>query len=143
MVAVSSRLSLAAETGVVFGQSELSVLSGGHHYKFTVEIAETYDQRARGLMFRKEMADHNGMLFFFEENRVVTMWMKNTYIPLDIIFIDQRGIIVHIAKSTVPHSLDVISSHEPVISVLELNAGVTNSLDIHVGDKVEHPFFAR
>lgn len=94
-------------------------------------------------MFRKEMADHNGMLFFFEENRVVTMWMKNTYIPLDIIFIDQRGIIVHIAKSTVPHSLDVISSHEPVISVLELNAGVTNSLDIHVGDKVEHPFFAR
>lgn len=84
-----------------------------------------------------------GMLFLFTENRMVTMWMKNTYIPLDILFIDQKGVIVHIAKSTVPESLDFISSGKPVISALELNAGLTNSLNIQVGDKIDHPFFSR
>lgn len=134
--------SFSAEPQVVFDQSGLSVLSMGHKYKFIVEIADTDNKRARGLMFRKEMADQNGMLFLFQENQVVTMWMENTFIPLDILFIDHEGFIVHIAKSTVPGSLDIISSHEPVISALELNAGVTNSLNIHVGDKIEHPFFA-
>ena len=137
-----SQLSFSAEGQVIFGQSELSVLSAEHKYNFTVEVADTDEQRARGLMFRRKMSPQYGMLFLFKYNQMVTMWMKNTFIPLDILFIDPKGRIVHIAKSTVPHSLDVISSHEPVVSALELNAGVTDHLNIRVGDKVEHPFFA-
>lgn len=137
------QLSFAGNDQLVFGQSELAVLSQGQRYKFKVEIAKTEDQRARGLMFRKKIADKNGMLFLFQYNQMVSMWMKNTFIPLDIIFINQKGFIVHIAKSTIPHSLDIISSHEPVISALELNAGVTDNLNIHVGDKIEHPFFTQ
>lgn len=139
---LSSQPSFSADNKIIFDQSELSILSVGHKYKFKVEIAETEEQRARGLMYRKEMTAKNGMLFLFKENQTVNMWMKNTFIPLDIIFIDQKGIIIHIAKSTVPHSLDIISSHEKVVSALELNAGVTNHLKIQVGDKIEHPFFA-
>ncbi|MCK5423893.1 MAG: DUF192 domain-containing protein [Emcibacter sp.] len=142
MTALPCHLSFSAEGQVTFSRSELSVLAVGHKYRFKVEIAETDDQRARGLMFREKMADRDGMLFLFKENKMVTMWMKNTFIPLDILFINQKGLIVHIAKSTVPHSLDVISSHESVISALELNAGMTNKLNIRVGDRIEHPFFS-
>lgn len=141
ITALSTQLSFAVPDQVFFNQSKIVVLSRGYKHKFTVEIAETDNQRARGLMFRRKMADRNGMLFLFQNNQIVTMWMKNTFIPLDILFIDQKGFIVHIAKSTVPHSLDIISSHKPVVSALELNAGMTDNLNIHVGDKIEHPFF--
>ncbi len=135
--------SFGAEDEVVFGQSELTILSTGHKHAFSVEIAKTADQRNRGLMFRKTMAQKSGMLFLFSEFQDITMWMKNTYIPLDILFLNQNGRIVHIAKSTVPESLDHIFAPVPSISVLELNAGVTSSLNIKVGDKIEHPFFTR
>ena len=130
-----------AEDGIVFAQSEVSILSRGHSYKFNVEVADRDDLRARGLMFRTQMADRNGMLFFFKKNQMIIMWMKNTFIPLDILFINQEGVIVHIAKSTVPESLDYISSGEAVISALEVNAGITNRLNIKVGDKIDHVFF--
>ncbi|MCF6195123.1 MAG: DUF192 domain-containing protein [Emcibacter sp.] len=87
------------------------------------------------------MADQNGMLFLFDKNQIVTMWMKNTYIPLDIIFINKAGVIVHIAKDAVPESLDIISSQFPVISALEVNAGLTARLNIKKGDRITHPFF--
>lgn len=141
MIGIFSQPSVAEEGQVNFGKSELSIFSAGHKYKFDVEVADTDEQRARGLMFRKEMAQQNGMLFFFRENQKVIMWMKNTFIPLDIIFIDQKGVIVHIAKSTVPHSLDYISSYQPVISAFEVNAGVTDRFGIRIGDIIEHPFF--
>lgn len=130
-----------AEDEIVFGQSEISILSSGHRYKFDVEVADRDELRARGLMFRTKMGDHNGMLFFFKKNQMVIMWMKNTFIPLDILFINQEGVIVHIAKSTVPESLDHISSQMSVISALEVNAGITNRLNIRVGDKIDHVFF--
>ncbi|NOZ65426.1 MAG: DUF192 domain-containing protein, partial [Alphaproteobacteria bacterium] len=120
---------------------QLSISSGSHIYNFNVEVAENFDQRARGLMFRKNMADQNGMLFLFDENQIVTMWMKNTYIPLDIIFINRAGVIVHIAKDAVPESLDIISSQFPVISAFEVNAGLTARLNIKKGDRITHPFF--
>ncbi len=138
---IASQFSIAEDTQIIFGKSELSVISADHQYKFMVEIADTSDKRARGLMFREKMAAKDGMLFLFKANQVVNMWMKNTFIPLDIVFIDQKGVIIHIAKSTKPHSLDIISSYKPVVSVLELNAGVTDKLNIHVGDKINHPFF--
>ena len=138
---LSPQLSFSAEEILVFDKGTLSVISTGDTHTFAVEIANTDAQRARGLMYRTEMPSQKGMLFLFEENRIVTMWMKNTYIPLDILFINQKGVIVHIAQSTVPESLDFISSWKPVISALELNAGVTNRLNIQVGDKIDHPFF--
>lgn len=140
---LAPQLSFSAGEQLGFGQADLSIISAGQTHTFTVEIANTDEQRARGLMYRKKMSPQKGMLFFFTANRMVTMWMKNTYIPLDILFIDQKGVIVHIAKSTVPESLDFISSRKPVISALELNSGVTNSLNIQIGDKIDHPFFTR
>jgi len=127
---------------IAFDHDVLSILSKGQNYKFDVEIARSHEQRARGLMFRKNMPEENGMLFLFERREKVTMWMENTYIPLDIIFLDAKGIITHIVKSTVPESRDYIHSNAPVVSVLELNAGVTDNLNIQVGDKIIHPFFA-
>jgi len=136
-----SGMSHAAEDKMEFGHSELSILSAGHRHKLDVEVATTFEQHARGLMFRKEMADRHGMLFLFHDSLMITMWMKNTYIPLDIVFIDRRGVIVHIARNAVPLSLEYISSVKPVIYVLELNGGITDRLGIKVGDRVLSPSF--
>ena len=123
--------------------SELSIISAKQNHTFKVEVAITEAQRAKGLMFRQTMAQGNGMLFLFDKIQMVIMWMKNTYIPLDIIFIDQNNQIIHIAKSTVPESLEYISSKTKVKSVLELNAGVTDRLNIQIGDKVSHTVLAQ
>ena len=129
------------ENQVTFELSELSILSGGGEHSFTVELAVTAAQRARGLMYRKYMPAQNGMLFLFEEKQMVTMWMENTHISLDIIFIDEKGAIVHIVKSAAPMSRDYIHSTAPVISVLELSGGVADRLKIQAGDRIIHPFF--
>lgn len=131
----------AEDNPLAFGHSSLSIQTHDGIYTFNVEIARSEQQRARGLMYRKGMKAHEGMLFLFEADQMVSMWMKNTYIPLDIIFINKEGGIVHIAKSTVPHSLDVISSRMPVISALEVNGGVTKRLNITIGDRINHAFF--
>ena len=141
MVMLFSMAVRAEEGQVVFRQSQLSISSGSYKFNFNIEVAENFDQQARGLMFRKTMADQNGMLFLFDENKIVKMWMKNTYIPLDIIFINRAGVIVHIAKDAVPESLDIISSQFPVIAAFEVNAGLTNRLNIKKGDRIIHPFF--
>jgi len=135
--------SYGQENAPVFGRSEVSISSAGQPQKFNVEIADKDILRAQGLMFRQEMPEKSGMLFLFDSKQMVIMWMKDTYIPLDIIFIDHMGNIVHIAKSTVPESLDHISSQVPVVAALEVNAGVTDKLHIQVGDKIDHPFFSK
>ncbi len=81
------------------------------------------------------------MLFLFPRERRLGFWMKDTPLPLDIIFIDRAGSIVHVARHTTPFSLDPISSHFPAIGALEVNAGVTEDLNITIGDVVKHPFF--
>jgi len=128
---------------VDFGTGELSIETAkGETHAFQVEIAETSEQRAQGLMFRRQMAADAGMLFLFEGNaRERAMWMKNTLIPLDMLFIDGGGKIVRIEQRTVPHSLRAIRSGEPAIAVLELNAGTTSRLAIEPGDRVIHPAF--
>lgn len=108
---------------------------------FTVEIADTDELRARGLMFRQRLPEDRGMLFDFEAPRPVSMWMKNTYIPLDMLFIREDGTIAYIAENTVPKSLDTIGISEPVLAVLELAGGVTRKLGIRAGDKVYHRMF--
>lgn len=129
------------ETGLYFQVSELTILSGGQRHLFRVEIADTPERRSRGLMERRYMASDAGMLFDFSGPRIIRMWMKNTYIPLDMLFIDGTGRIVGIAAHTTPHSLVVISSPVPAVAVLEVNAGVAEKLGITLGDRIVHAIF--
>ena len=115
----------------------------GKEQHFTVELASTEDERSEGLMFRTSLAPDAGMLFDFKESATVAMWMKNTYIPLDMLFIAGDGRIVRVAERTVPLSLTPISSGEPVLAVLELASGTADRLHIKPGDRVIHPIFAR
>jgi uncharacterized membrane protein (UPF0127 family) len=110
---------------------------------FKVEVMRNDAQRAKGLMYRRQMAADHGMLFDFERPLPVNMWMKNTYIPLDMVFIRSDGSIARIAADTEPLSTQIISSGEPVLSVLELNAGTAAKLGIRAGDRVEHALFRR
>jgi uncharacterized membrane protein (UPF0127 family) len=111
----------------------------GSIHLFTVEVAAEPDQRAQGLMNRKEMAGDRGMLFDFGTTRRVYMWMKDTYLPLDMLFLGQDGTVVSITPDTVPLSEAIIDSHEPVRFVIELNAGAAKTLGLSVGDKAESP----
>ncbi|WP_229428737.1 DUF192 domain-containing protein [Microvirga pudoricolor] len=119
------------------------VATGGQRHSFQVEVARNDADRAQGLMFRRTMAPDHGMLFDFAKVAPVSMWMQNTYLPLDMLFIRQDGTIARIAANTEPLSTRTISSGEPVLSVLELNAGTSARLGIKAGDRVEHPLFKR
>ena len=109
---------------------------------FAVELADTPEKRQVGLMYRRELAADAGMLFDFSHSAPVTMWMKNTLIPLDMVFIDSGGVIVNIAERTIPESLTPIASHGRVLAVLELNGGTCARQGIRPGDRVLHPIFA-
>ena len=104
---------------------------------FNVEMAVTPEERSRGLMFRTEMANDTGMLFDFGASRDISMWMKNTFISLDMLFIDANGTIVGIEKRTVPQSETIIPSPKPVRFVLELNGGSSDRMGFEIGEKVE------
>lgn len=106
-----------------------------------VEMARTEQQRTTGLMYRKELPERQGMLFDFGADQMVYMWMKNTYIPLDMLFIRADGSIARIAAMTTPMSEATISSGEPVRAVLEIPGGAAKRLGIAVGDKVSTGLF--
>lgn len=108
---------------------------------FTVELADTEERRRTGLMFREDLALDAGMLFDFESPRVITMWMRNTPLPLDMIFIDPNGRIVSVAENTVPFSEAIVSSRYPASAVFEVNAGTARRISIKVGDRVSHSLF--
>jgi uncharacterized membrane protein (UPF0127 family) len=101
----------------------------------------TADEQRKGLMYRRTMPANAGMLFLYDNGSRVTMWMSNTYIPLDMLFIAADGRITHIVERTVPMSTELIGSNGPVRAVLELNGGTASRLGIEVGDKVRHPAF--
>ena len=124
-----------------FSQSQILIVSKSGTHKFTVDIAATAAQRQLGLMFREEMAADRGMLFDFGEEKLISMWMKNTLISLDMLFVDKTGTILQIEHATIPMSLDPISGNAPALSVIELNAGVTKELGIFEGDQVLHDIF--
>jgi uncharacterized protein len=115
-------------------QVTLCIQSGKKIRSFTVENAKTSVQQAQGLMFRTSLADNAGMIFPFSDVRAASFWMKNTVIPLDIIFIRANGTIESIAENTIPYSTDPVSSGEPVAAVLELRGGLTGELGIAQGD---------
>ncbi len=124
-----------------FDMEPLEIESGGVRHQFTVEMALTPAQQMQGLMFRQTMEGDAGMLFVHERVRYASMWMKNTFLPLDMLFIEDTGRISHIVERTVPQSLETISSRGPVLAVLELNAGTVARLGIGAGDRVLHTAF--
>jgi uncharacterized membrane protein (UPF0127 family) len=108
---------------------------------FSVEMATTEQEKETGLMYRKELADGKGMLFDFSPEQQVSMWMKNTYISLDMIFIRADGRILRIAENTEPESTRIISSGGLAKGVLEVIAGTARKYGIAPGDRVAHPLF--
>jgi len=119
----------------------LSIAAASGIRTFEVEVVREERDRNRGLMFRRHMDAGHGMLFDYDPPVVVAFWMKNTYIPLDIIFVDVEGRIIRIAANTTPHSLEHIPSGGEARAVLEINGGLAEKLGIKVGDRVQHPLF--
>jgi uncharacterized protein len=117
-------------------QVMLCVTSGAKTHAFTTEIARTSAEQAKGMMFRTEMPDNTAMIFPFPEPKPASFWMKNTVIPLDIIFVRPNGTIESIAENAVPYSTDPVVSGEPVGAVLEIRGGLAAELGIAAGDKV-------
>jgi len=115
----------------------LVVHAGGSAYKFEVEIVATPAEREKGLMFRKSLAANAGMLFIYPDEEPVSFWMKNTLIPLDMLFLKADGSIAHIARNAVPLDETPISSDAPVKAVLEVKGGTADALGIKEGDRVE------
>ena len=121
----------------------LTIVSGSGRHTFQVEVARNDADRAQGLMFRRNLAPDRGMLFDFGRVQPISMWMQNTYIPLDMIFIRADGTIARIAENAEPLSTRTILSGEPVLAVLEVPGGTAERLGIKPGDRIEHPLFKR
>jgi len=124
-----------------FATSTLTIVSAGGRHRFTVELAETPAQMEQGLMFRSSLAPDAGMLFDFKRPTMATMWMRNTLIPLDMLFVDAKGAIVDITERAVPESDAIISAAVPVRAVIELNGGTAARLGIASGDRVLYAIF--
>lgn len=125
-----------------FPRSALTLhASDGKGHVFNVWIADTPERQQQGLMFVRDLPAEEGMLFVHRQPRVAGMWMKNTYIPLDMLFIDARGQVIDIFERTVPHSLATVGSSRPVKAVLELRGGEVRRRGLRVGDRVDHPAF--
>src|SRR5262249_13414989 len=115
----------------------LVIHAGGSAYKFEVEVVSTPEGRERGLMFRKSMAPNAGMLFLYPDEQPVAFWMKNTLIPLDMLFLKSDGSIAHIAHNAVPYDETPIESGAAVKAVLEVNGGIADQLGIKEGDRID------
>ena len=133
----------ACKPGPMMGEAQaqgslapLSIKTPKTTLKFRVEVARTADEQARGLMFRESLPDDGGMIFPMKPPRMASFWMKNTLIPLDMIFIRADGTIARIAAETIPYSLEPVDSGEPVAAVLELAGGKAAALGIAENDVV-------
>jgi len=133
-------LTLCMLSAFVLANPMASVTIHGHgaeqEHRFEVEVAATPESRSQGLMYRSELADDAGMLFVFERPAEVAFWMRNTFIPLDLIFIDRQGSIVRIHPEAQPHDDTLISSGQPVTHVLEINGGLAAELGIETGQRM-------
>ena len=124
-----------------FEKSTLSIVTAKGPTAFHVEMAISPTQQAQGLMYRRSMPADAGMLFVYNRPQPASFWMKNTFIPLDMIFIGADGRIVNIRQRTVPQSLTPVRSRGDVLAVLELNGGTSSRLGIKAGDEVRHEIF--
>lgn len=135
--AIGSASTARAQAGV----ETLTIVTASGEYGFRVEIAKDEATRERGLMFRRFMGADRGMLFEFPTNEPVGFWMRNTYIPLDMLFIAPDGTVTRVAEDAQPLSETIIPSGGPCVGVLELNAGEAEKIGVKVGDKVKAVFF--
>ena len=134
----------APEPLSAFPQSLLAIrTSSGKVVNFKIWEADTPKREQQGMMFIREMDEHTGMLFMFPENKPVTMWMKNTYVSLDLVFLNAQGKIDYIAANATPRSEAIIGPPTPEFAVLELKGGACESFGIKVGDKVLHKNFKK
>jgi uncharacterized membrane protein (UPF0127 family) len=132
----------APEPLSAFPQSLLAIrTASGNVVNFKIWDADTQKREEQGMMFVREMDEHTGMLFMFPENRPVTMWMKNTYVSLDLVFLNAHGKIDYIAANATPRSEKTIGPPTPEFAVLELKGGACERFGIKVGDKVLHKNF--
>jgi len=120
-------------------QNVVDLRDGDVQVRFRVEIAKSARERARGLMDREQMARSRGMLFVYEAPHRASFWMKNTIIPLDILFLDETGTVRTIAENTEPFSLDPILGGEGIKYVLEVNAGLSSKFRLSEGAQLRHP----
>jgi uncharacterized membrane protein (UPF0127 family) len=142
LFAAAVMLSLAPPAGAKMRSETLWLVpANGPEAAIDIEIAEDPKEKAMGLMFRTDLADNQGMLFPYGEARELSMWMHNTYIPLDMLFIRPDGVIHRIETRAEPMSDRVINSDGPVSAVLELPGGASERLGIKAGDRVRHPLF--
>jgi uncharacterized protein len=144
LVASDAALSQSAppEPLSAFPQSMLAVkTAGGKVVNFKIWLADTRQREEQGMMFVREMDIHTGMLFMFPENKPVTMWMKNTYVSLDLLFLDAHGKIDYIEANATPRSLAIIGPKAPEYAVLELKGGACEQFGIKLGDRVIHSNF--
>lgn len=126
-----------------FPRSALEIRSHRGRQWFNVRVADTDARQELGLMYVTRLPADEGMLFPQQQPRVMSMWMKNTYIPLDMLFIDSRGRIVCLLANTRPQSLDILSCPKPAKAVLEIGGGEAAERGIRVGDRVIHATFVR
>ncbi len=137
---VSAIVTLTHKEVPSFPKADLTItLADGTVIPFHVEVATTPLQHEYGLMFRKNLGAHEGMIFIFDKEQPVSFWMKNTFIPLDMLFVRENGVIAKITPDAKPFDETPLSSGEPVHSVIELNAGAARENHVAVGDKVILP----
>ena len=111
--------------------------------RFDIELAVTPKERSRGLMYRESMPSRSGMLFIFDPPQAVSFWMKNTLIPLDMIFVDRTGMVTRVHENAIPGDLSSIAGGDSVYAVLEINAGLANRYAIRPGTQLRHEVFSR
>jgi uncharacterized membrane protein (UPF0127 family) len=142
-LAIGALVVLVFHAPAAFAQSldKLEIVSANGSHVFNVEIADNEVKREVGLMYRRYMPENRGMLFDFKEEAPVSFWMKNTYIPLDMIFISRQGVVKKIVENAEPLSETPIPSGGPVLGVLEINGGLAARLGVKPGDRVAHPIF--
>ena len=109
--------------------------------RFSVELADSGDERARGLMFRESLSRSSGMLFIYPTPRTVSFWMQNTLIPLDMIFVDTSGTVRKVHRSSIPRDTTGISSDSQIVAVLEISGGLSEAMGISPGTVLHHPAF--
>ena len=119
-----------------FSNEKIDVSIYNKNITFNVEVVKTIEERRIGLMYRKKLLNNEGMLFIFPREKIIQLWMKNTYIPLDVIFISENKVIVDIKKNMEKLSETIVKSKVKSRYALEFNAGLINKLDIEIGDKV-------
>ena len=127
----------AAQAACAPDTLELRGASGNQ--RFTVEVADDPTEQAQGLMFREKMAASKGMLFVFPKPKHAQFWMKNTLIPLDMIFADAKGVVTRVQANAVPKDLTPIDGGSDVAFVLEINGGLAKRMGIGVGSELRHP----